>query len=168
MLQKVVPPCAKRNWISEMFSSLSSGPLVARNTICCTVLSFLLPTVLIAKAEAVAQKPCTDVAASLARKEADKLKDWNSVYRSYQNFAQCDQGSIAEQYSDSVSHLLAHDWKHLDELLRLAASDREFQQFVSRHVDESMTEDEADRIIRNARTNCPAAARWLCKAIVDY
>jgi hypothetical protein len=168
MLPKVVPPCAQQNWVSGMFSSLSFGPLVTRNTICCTVLSFLLPTVVIAKAEAVEQKPCTDAAASLAQKEADKLKDWNSVYRSYQNFGQCDQGSIAEQYSDSVSHLLAHDWKHLDELLRLAASDRKFQQFVSRHIDESMTEDEAERIIRNARTNCPAAARWLCKAIVDY
>jgi|SRR6476660_42048 len=168
MLPKVVLPCAKRNWASGMFSGLSFGSLVARSTICCTVLSFLLPTIPIAKAETVAHKPCTDVAARLAQKEADKLKDWNSVYRSYQNFAQCDQGSVAEQYSDSVSHLLAHDWKHLDELLRLAASDKEFQQFVSRHVDESMTEDEADRIIRNARTNCPAAARWLCKAIVDY
>jgi hypothetical protein len=152
---------------SRTFFNLSLSARIARNPICCTVLSLMLSTVLIDGAKAVRHKPCVDADAKPAQREPDKLRDWTSVYRSYQNFAQCDQGGIAEQYSDSVSHLLAHDWRHLSTLLRVAASDREFQQFVTRHVAESMTEDEGARIIRNARTNCPAAASWLCKAIVD-
>ena len=114
------------------------------------------------------QKLCTDVEAGQAQREADQLRDWNSVYRSFKRFAQCDQGSIGEQYSDSVSRLLVHDWKHLDALLRLTASDPNFEQFVIRHIDETMSEDEAALIINNARLHCPAEAKRLCRSITDY
>jgi hypothetical protein len=48
------------------------------------------------------------------------------------------------------------------------ASDRGFEQFVVRHIDESMTEDDANRIINNARLYCPQGAKQFCKLIADY
>ena len=115
-----------------------------------------------------AQRVCTDVEAGQAQREADQLRDWDSVYRSFKRFAHCDQGSIGEEYSDSVSRLLVHDWKHLDALLRFTAADTDFEQFVIRHIDETMSEDEAALIINNARLHCPSEARRLCKSIADY
>jgi hypothetical protein len=48
------------------------------------------------------------------------------------------------------------------------ASDREFEQFVIRHIDESMTEDEANLIVNNARLHCPQGAKQFCNVIADY
>jgi hypothetical protein len=118
-------------------------------------------------ANAETQKVCTDADVKDAQKEADQLRDWDSVYRSFKRYGQCYEGGIAEQYSDSVSRLLARDWKHLDALLRLT-SDQGFEQFVIRHIDETMAEDEAALVIANARLHCPSGAKRLCDAITDY
>jgi hypothetical protein len=118
-------------------------------------------------AYAATQRVCTEAEVREARKEADQLRDWESVYRSFKRFAHCDEGGIAEEYSDSVSRLLARDWKHLDRFVRLT-SDHGFEQFVIRHVDETMSEDEAALVVNNARMHCPPGAKRLCEAITDY
>ena len=118
-------------------------------------------------AEAATQRVCTEAEVKEAQKEADQLRDWDSVYRSFKRFAHCDEGGIAEEYSDSVGRLLARDWKHLNAFVRLTA-DQDFEQFVIRHVDETMSEDEAGLVINNARLHCPSGAKRLCKSIADY
>lgn len=119
-------------------------------------------------ADELRHQVCTPDQARQAEAEANQLNDWDSVHRSFKLYAQCDVGTIGEEYSDSVSHLLAHNWNHLDALLRLMASDREFERFVIRHIDESMTEDEANLIIKNARLHCPQGAKPFCNLIADY
>jgi len=132
-----------------------------------TVFGLLLMVAFHGFAEAATQKPCTNAELREAQKEADQLKDWDSVYRSFKRFAHCDEGGIAEAYSDSVGRLLARDWKHLDAFVRLT-SDQDFEQFVIRHVDETMSEDEAALVINNARLHCPPGAKRLCRSIADY
>ena len=118
-------------------------------------------------ADAATQRVCTEAEVKEALKEADQLTDWDSLYRSFKRFAHCDEGGIAEEYSDSVGRLLARDWKHLNAFVRLT-TDQDFEQFVIRHVDETMSEDEAALVINNARLHCPLGAKRLCKSIADY
>lgn len=118
-------------------------------------------------AEAATQKVCTEAEVKEAQREADQLRDWASVYRSFKRFAHCDEGGIAEEYSDSVGRLLARDWKHLNVFVRLTA-DQDFEQFVIRHVDETMSGDEAALVINNARLHRPSGAKRLCNSIADY
>jgi hypothetical protein len=132
-----------------------------------TALGLMLIAGLAGSAEATPQKLCTQAEAKEAQKDADQLSDWDSVYRSFKRYAHCDDGAIAEAYSDSVGRLLARDWKHLDALVRLT-SDPDFEEFVIRHIDETMSEDEAALVINNARLHCPPAAKRLCKSIADY
>jgi hypothetical protein len=132
-----------------------------------TALGLMLIAGLIGSAEATTQKVCTETEIKEAQKEADQLSDWDSVYRSFKRFANCDEGGIAEAYSDSVGRLLARDWKHVDVLVRLT-SDPAFEDFVIRHIDETMSEDEAALVINNARLHCPHGARRLCRSIADY
>jgi hypothetical protein len=131
------------------------------------VLALLLLAGIALPAEATTQKVCTEAEVKEAQKEADQLSDWDSVYRSFKRFAHCDQGAIAEAYSDSVGRLLARDWKHLDAFVRLT-SDQTFEEFVIRHIDETMSEDEATLVINNARLHCPPGAKRLCRSIADY
>jgi len=111
--------------------------------------------------------PCTKSEAIQADHEIDSLKDWDSIYRAYQKFSQCDDGSIAEGYSDAVGRLLGDDWKHFDRLIALAKADKRFQSFVLRHVDETVPADTSAKISRNARTRCPSGAKSLCRLIAD-
>lgn len=127
-----------------------------------------LVAILPAHAELAKRQTCTSAQARQAQEEAGQLSDWESIHRSFKRFAQCDEGAISEGYSNSVSQLLAHRWNHLDAMIRLTASDHEFEQFVIRHIDESMTEDEANSIVENARLRCPREAKQFCKSIVDY
>lgn len=113
-------------------------------------------------------KACAAAESKRARREAGHLEDWPSVYRSFKRFESCDRGNVAEEYSYAISRLLAHHWEQVDVLLGLAADDVEFKQFVLRHIDENIPEEEAQLIVNNSRQRCPAEGKWLCRAIVDY
>ena len=56
------------------------------------------------------KKACTLEESRKAESETDHLRDWTSVHRSYVRFSHCDDGSIAEGYSDAVGKLLADQW----------------------------------------------------------
>jgi hypothetical protein len=113
-------------------------------------------------------KTCASAESRQAGRDAGHLQDWESVYRSYKRFEACDQGKVAEEYSYAISRLLAHHWEQVDVLLGLAAEDQEFKQFVLRHIDENIPEEEAQLIVNHSRQHCPTEGKWLCRAIVDY
>jgi len=118
-----------------------------------------------ALADASAKRHCTEGDAIQVEKEADSLNDWDQVYRSYRRFSQCDDGAIAEGYSDSVSKLLANDWNHFDRLLTLTKTDKPFQQFVLKHINETLSDGVLLTIATNARSNCPRGGQSLCRLI---
>ena len=112
-------------------------------------------------------KPCTKSEAIQAEKELDALSDWDHVYRSYRKFSQCDDGDIAEGYSEAVGNLLGKNWGRLGRLLALTEADKGFQRFVIKHIDETLGDDTLQRISRNARSSCPASAHRLCSLIAN-
>lgn len=113
-------------------------------------------------------KPCTDAEETQAEKQVDSLKTWDQLYRSYKKFApQCDDGGVAEGYSDAVGKLLAAHWDHFPRLVKLANADKGFREFVVSHVDESLSSETLAKISKNARSECPADAKTLCGLITD-
>jgi esterase/lipase len=131
-------------------------------------LGILLTLTLASSLPAESLKTCASAESRQARREAGRLEDWESVYRSFKRFGACDQGKVAEEYSYVISRLLAHHWGQVDVLLGLAAEDLEFKQFVLRHIDENIPEEEAQLIVNHSRQHCPSEGKWLCEAIVDY
>jgi hypothetical protein len=124
-------------------------------------LSTLMPPLL---AKAV-PKPCTKQQAMQAEADTDHLTNWNAVYQSFTRFSQCDDGAIAEGYSDAVGKLLADNWKQFPDLVKLASSDQRFQTFVVHHIDETVPADTLKKAAQNAKSRCPASAAGLCKLI---
>jgi hypothetical protein len=113
------------------------------------------------------KKPCTKSEATQAEKEVDSLNDWDRVYGAYRKFSQCDDGAIGEGYSDAVGKLLANDWGHLHRLVALTKTDKGFQRFVVKHIDETLPGDTLLKISSNARSDCPAGAQELCGLIAS-
>ena len=116
-------------------------------------------------ASGTSKKPCTENEAVQAENSVDSLTDWDRVYRAYKNFSQCDDGAIAEGYSDAVGKLLANDWTNFDRLRTLAKTDRGFLQFVLKHIDATLPDDILQKISANARSACPAGDQNLCRMV---
>jgi hypothetical protein len=114
-----------------------------------------------------AKRPCTEAEAARAEKEVDSLRTWDEIYHSYRKFSQCDDGAIGEGYSDAVGNLLANGWGRLPRLVTITKRDKSFEQFVLKHIDESLTDDTLLKISKHARSECPASAKRLCGVIAD-
>lgn len=112
------------------------------------------------------QKPCSTEEAIRAETEASSLQSWAEVYKSYKKFAHCDDGAIAEGYSDVIASLLSDHWNSTDDLARLVSRDKRFEKFVMRHIDELMSPTQAKNIRKNAEAHCPSGAKQLCGNII--
>jgi len=92
-------------------------------------------------------------------------KNWRSLYLLFKRFGDCDDGAIGEGFSEDVAQLLSKQWTHLDTLNRLAAADKAFEQFVLRHIDPTLSEEELKVIIENSTLHCPAGEKRLCSLV---
>jgi hypothetical protein len=86
-------------------------------------------------ASAQEHRVCTDEDAILADKSVDSLNDWRHVYESFKRFRQCDDGAIAEGYSDKIASLLVNRWDSVGQLFHLWRAHPQFGRFVLAHVD---------------------------------
>lgn len=100
-----------------------------------------------------------------AETEASTIKTWSALFVSYELYRHCDDGAISEGYSNSVATLLAVHWDQFDSLLPLVRKHPGFQNFILRHVDETMTSDQGKTIEASVKQRCPVEGRQLCGLI---
>ncbi len=109
---------------------------------------------------------CSKEDAIQAEAKAAQLKDWNEVYSSYKKYSHCDDGAIAEGYSESISQLLAKKWDQLESLEKTIKKDKKFKDFVIKHIDQTIAEDARVDILSNTTNRCPSKSKDLCKKIL--
>jgi hypothetical protein len=127
-----------------------------------SVALLLVGLTIFAPASAQAQQACTREDEHLAPKSVDMIGNWRQAYESFRRYGQCDDGGIAEGYSDTIVGLLVDHWESFGELSKLSHAHPEFERFVIKHVDMLMSPDESRTIIENAQRHCPAKARAPC------
>jgi hypothetical protein len=102
--------------------------------------------------------------------------DWRSLLVHQKTFASCDDGGLAEGYSDAVVNLLARHWDHLDVFVNLAEQNPSFRRWAIRHIDASASTDDLGVIVRYAdrcgrsmkrRNVCIAIRRAAIRALGD-
>jgi hypothetical protein len=77
----------------------------------------------------------------------------------------CDDGMIAESFSDYVVHRLATHWGTVPQLTRLVNADSVLRAFVIQHIDATTDMGELRRLVRLSKTRCPPSSRNFCAAI---
>jgi hypothetical protein len=92
-------------------------------------------------------------------------KSWGSLYHLFRQFGDCDDGAIGEGFSEDVAQLFSKQWAHLDTLGRLTASDKAFEQFVLRHIDATLSDDELKTIANNSKLHCPTGQKRFCQLV---
>jgi hypothetical protein len=83
---------------------------------------------------AAQQIRCSNTDARRAEAQAETLRSWDDLYKSYTFYRQCDDAAIAEGYSESVARILVDHWITLPRLAQLARKDNEFRHFVIKQV----------------------------------
>lgn len=126
------------------------------------VLFFLL---LVLSACQVDAKECTGVEAQEAEAGVDTLKDWSAIYTAFKRYGHCDDGGIAEGWSEAVVHLLASNWGSLKQAAVYTTNDKGFRRFFLKHIDASADTDEIKSIGKLAGSQCPPNLKLLCKEI---
>ena len=109
-----------------------------------------------------AQANCNFAQAERAEASVDNLKTWQAVYESFKQYAGCDDGDIAEGYSDGVVKLLAYHWNDFASMQKFTSADPEFYDFVIKHIDATTDWDDLKALILHASHECPKNARTLC------
>ena len=122
-------------------------------------------TIVMTSGAAAQTVKCSGIKAQDADLQATRIQSWKQLYASYRKFAGCDDGSIAEGYSESVRRLLVTRWNSLPEFSELAANNSGFKKFVLRHIDATLSIDDLSAIRDGAKKRCPAGASGLCMRI---
>lgn len=94
------------------------------------------------------------------------LRSWDALYGSYKSYRQCDDGAIAEGYSESVARILVDHWTSLPRLVRFADKDAAFLRFVMKHVDATLNMVDVQTIKTNAQTQCPPGLSKICAELM--
>jgi hypothetical protein len=130
-------------------------------------LSFTLLSLVLINAAYGQKRTCAEKEAKQAESFFDSSRNWDSMHKFYRQFAQCDDGAIAEGVSDAVARLLAEHWDALGKLVRISRRDEGFEEFVLRHVDESIDWSDTPKIHENAELRCPSDAKRLCGLLIN-
>ena len=92
-------------------------------------------------------------------------RSWGALSRHHRTFVSCDDGALAEGYSEAVVTMLADRWEQLDGLVALSGRDVTFRKWAIRHIDATASTDDLKKVVRNAtRCNGPNA-KTLCREI---
>jgi hypothetical protein len=110
---------------------------------------------------------CSSSDAVLAETIASSLRTAEELHRSFVQFKHCDDGGLAEGYSESVARLLADHWDKLNELHELVRNDVAFRKFVIRHIDETISCEDTKTIHVNATQKCPKRLKEFCAEIAS-
>lgn len=97
---------------------------------------------------------------------ASTLRDWDALHVAYKRFLPCDDGAIAEGFTESVVRILVEHWASLGRLSKFAKKDPSFLRFVYRHITSSADPEDLKRIQNNLKKHgCPAANCEICREV---
>ncbi|HBG45756.1 MAG TPA: hypothetical protein VI728_04140 [Syntrophales bacterium] len=126
-------------------------------------------SIFIACVNGVAQeRACLRAEAIEAEKSIPYLNSWNDIHASYKKYKHCDDGAIAEAFSDVIVRQIAFNWDQINELIDLSNIDKDFFEFVLSHIDSTAAESSIENIIINSNEQCPESAFSECTMIKNF
>ena len=90
--------------------------------------------------------------------------NWGRLYKHYQRFGACDDGALAEGYSDAVVRLFALKWNRFPEFAALAKRNSLFYKWTLRHIDATASGEDLAEVASKAEA-CQVGEAQMCQAI---
>lgn len=109
---------------------------------------------------------CTRDEAYAAETVVDYLNSWEIVHLFYGQFRHCYDGAIAGGVQDRMQFLWADRWDELPKMVALTKKEPGFSAFVMHSLfSEAFPQDTFAKVLRNAKTKCPAEGRAFCSEV---
>jgi hypothetical protein len=108
---------------------------------------------------------CTQPEAQAAENQVPTAKNWYEIHEFYREYQHCDDGAIAEGFSEVVTLQPERSWKTVQQLGHLTRQDPGFHTFVIAHINASVPAERLTLIQSNASKSCPHDLQSLCRAI---
>jgi hypothetical protein len=131
----------------------------------------IVPAILIglvsATSAAAASNSCSnDMSMRADASLAGAAGAWGSLLKHWRAFTSCDDGGVAEGYSDAVVVLLARRWDQFDAFVSLSERNPAFRKWAIGHIDATTSSDDLKRVLRNTERCAGSAKRkGLCREI---
>ena len=124
-----------------------------------------------ALAAALSPRTCTLEQGEMALKDvvaaSPQTKSWDVLYQQFVRYRKCDDGAVAEAFSESVIRLLTDRWPEVLALTSLSKADPAFRIFVLQHIDASLDNADLTKAAQSARRSCVPGAMALCRQIAS-
>ncbi len=94
-----------------------------------------------------------------------KVSYWDELYEIYLEFNRCDDGWMAEGFSDKVTQLLVSQWDSILTCHKYTQSELSFREFLLNHIDPTCDTDLLMIIESNSRLKCDKGMSAFCEEI---
>ena len=109
---------------------------------------------------------CTQAQAIAAENESSTAESWLSLYKSFNSFEHCDDGAIAEGYSEAVARLFTLEWRSFHVMRTYVRKNKRFEKFLLRHIDGSWSIKQVEIVTKYAQQRCSHQDRQFCAQIL--
>ena len=113
-----------------------------------------------------ATSQCTQAQAIAAENESSSAESWLSLYKSFNSFEHCDDGAIAEGYSEAVARLFTLEWRSFHVMRNYVRKNKRFERFLLRHIDGSWSIKQVEIVTEHAKQRCLYKDRQFCAQIL--
>jgi proteic killer suppression protein len=72
--------------------------------------ALLMAVIFLWSGQVIAGEECSQSLGTEAENAVDTMKSWSSIYSGFKKYKSCDDGGVAEGFTEAVVHLLASDW----------------------------------------------------------
>jgi hypothetical protein len=121
----------------------------------------------IAMPAVISGQECTNEQARKSETIAAYLKTWDEVFGAWKDFKHCDDGAIAEGFSDSVTKILSEKWTENGHLIELIESNPQFEKFIVVHINRTVPRERLTAIRHLAKMQCINATPQFCLKVLE-
>lgn len=99
---------------------------------------------------------------------AHSRANWSTLQRHQRRFDRCDDGELAEGYSDAVVGLFSNKWETFGQFIAIARTHADFFHWAVKHIDVSASESSLVKVTTNASpcAHNPSLSQF-CMPILD-
>jgi len=113
---------------------------------------------------AAQDKPCSPAEATRAEKLIDGVVNWELLYKAWQDYRHCDKGAVEENFTEALLRLIV-DWKQIPTFAKQVEGNREYRDFVHKHINSPAAKGDVNAIYSRATMSCPKGLDTFCKDI---
>jgi hypothetical protein len=110
-------------------------------------------------------KPCPPADSAKAEKEADRVVNWDQLYKAYRQYGHCDTGAVDDVFTEALLRCIV-EWKAVEGLAKPMEGDQGYRDFVHRHLNSPSAKGDLQNIYSRAKMSCPKGLESFCTDIV--